>query len=102
MWYVLCAGGGLVVGAVVGWLIASSRGARQCGALGATVDELRARGEARDTEVRELQADLGFEREGKTKAETRLGEMEQRLAGKKKRPRRYGVRHARKPEPEEE
>jgi len=84
MWYVLSAGVGLVVGAVVAWLVASSRSARQCGALGATVDELRARGEARDNEVRELQAALGFEREGKTEAETRLRGTEERLDEERK------------------
>jgi DNA recombination protein RmuC len=84
MWYVLWGGVGLVVGAVVAWLVASSRNARECGALGATVDELRARGEARDTEVRELQAALGFEREGKTEAETRLRGTEQRLDEERK------------------
>jgi DNA recombination protein RmuC len=84
MWYVLCAAGGLVLGAVVAWLVASARSARQAGALGATVDELRARGQEGDGEVRELQAALSIEREGRTQAETRLGEMEQRLEAERK------------------
>jgi DNA recombination protein RmuC len=77
MWYVLCAGGGLLVGAVVAGLIAYGLGARKAGALEATVGELRARDQKRDTDVRELQGALDIEREAKTQAETRLGEMEQ-------------------------
>jgi DNA recombination protein RmuC len=72
------------VGAVVAWLLASGRGARQSGALEATVGELRAREQKRDTDVRELQGALDIEREAKTQAETRLGEMEQRLEAERK------------------
>jgi len=81
MWYlyVLCAAGGLLVGAVVAGLIASSRSARQAGALEATVDGLRARGQESETQVREFQGALDIEREARTQAETRLRESQDRL-----------------------
>jgi len=84
MWYVLCAVGGLLVGAVVAGLIAYSHRARQTGALEATVGELRARDQKRDSECKDLHAALATEVEGKIQAETRLRESQERLDAERK------------------
>lgn len=70
---------GLVVGGLVGWLIAS----RSHAGTAAVVQELRARLAQADEAVRGLQASLDTERRARTASETKLDETNRNLAEQK-------------------
>ncbi len=102
MTYILCALGGLVVGGLVGWLLASARVAKSLGArmeelarrantaegrasgLEATMAELRAQHQKASDDFARLREQLTMENSARVKAETRLAETVQRLEEEKK------------------
>ncbi|MBI4238193.1 MAG: DNA recombination protein RmuC [Deltaproteobacteria bacterium] len=102
MTYFLCALGGLVVGGLVAWLLASARVAKSLSAriedlarqantaegrasgLEATVAELRAQNQRASEDFTKIRDQLSSENGARVKAETRLAETVQRLEEEKK------------------
>lgn len=102
MIYVLCALGGLIVGGLVAWLIASTRAAKFAASqieeakrradtadgrafgLEATTNELRIQNQKLSDSLTNLQNQLSSENSARVKAETQLGESRQQLDNERK------------------
>ena len=102
MTYLLCILGGLAVGGLVAWLLASARVARSlttriedlaqrantaeglASGLEATIVELRAQNQKAAEDLAKLREELAGENSARVKAETQLAETRQRLEEEKK------------------
>jgi len=102
MTYLLCILGGLAVGGLVAWLLASARAARSlttriedlaqrantaeglASGLEATIVELRAQNQKAAEDLAKLREELAGENSARVKAETQLAETRQRLEEEKK------------------
>ncbi|RLB88448.1 MAG: DNA recombination protein RmuC [Deltaproteobacteria bacterium] len=102
MTYVLCALGGLAVGGIVAWLLASARVTRslttriddlaqrantaegRASGLEATITELRAQNQKASDDIGKLREDLAGEKSARVKAETQLAETIHRLEEEKR------------------
>jgi DNA recombination protein RmuC len=77
MIYTLCIAAGLIVGGILGWLIAAGR-------VQGTVTELRAQVQKTSEDLENIRSRLASEQESRVKAETQLVETIQRLEEERK------------------